>query len=603
MVSSKKLLRHYGWVVITICFLIKSCHLIPRDIQFISSIDYSVDKENEVILFSKTYDYTDTKKLRIHTNRIIRLGENSRTFKYFFSVWDGSVMKLTNFSGKIVHRNGKTKKYYFEDLLFVNLSSSSKITEEGLRAVSILEPLAPGDFILEEYTYETEFEEFGLSFELSDIGLKAENIEVKVITPLNSTIQYKIVNDYFIPEQLKDEKSLGYIFKWKEYKPELRRCVYKKKNYSKGLLAQVVKENRTSNVNNWQQFGNWYRKLIEDKLTLSNEIIAFTDSLCQGLADKKDKVDRIYDYCQREIRYEQVYLSNGEFIPHSAEEIFRSKYGDCKDYSTLIYTMAKSVGVEMQLALCYRGRGYEFYSDIPVNQFNHMIAHLEYEGKHYWYDGTNRRGFAGMTTIDLINTPALVLSNNSYLDNIEECVDNRLKISGDFQLSENNLIGELRIELFQQYAIDFLSSSIFLNKQDMIDHISAWIKLYITETMTFKSVSWEKGENSFVIRLKVKIPNALLKIDDYYYTSLGKILPDLMPKDALPDNKEDLFYYPYYNRVEAEFRLKEFIPEKISFTLDFPPGPYKSNTNDSFRNEYLSAKKLLENKYKLMRSN
>ena len=62
-------------------------------------------------------------------------------------------------------------------------------------------------------------------------------------------------------------------------------------------------------------------------------------------------MDAIAKYCQNNIRYEQVYIEKGEIIPNNYETIINNKYGDCKDYSVAIYCLAKSIGLNPNLAI------------------------------------------------------------------------------------------------------------------------------------------------------------------------------------------------------------------------------------------------------------
>ena len=100
-------------------------------------------------------------------------------------------------------------------------------------------------------------------------------------------------------------------------------------------------------------------------------------------------MDAIFEYCQKNVRYEQVYLDFGEIIPNISTVIFDKKFGDCKDYAILIYTMAKCADLDPHFAICYRGRRRMMIEEIPVSQFNHAFIHFKYQGNDYWYDGEN----------------------------------------------------------------------------------------------------------------------------------------------------------------------------------------------------------------------
>ena len=69
-------------------------------------------------------------------------------------------------------------------------------------------------------------------------------------------------------------------------------------------------------------------------------------------ADKKtdlEKVKAIYYWTQKNIKYIAFEYALGGFIPRESNEVFRKKYGDCKDNSSMLYRMLEIAGVKGHL--------------------------------------------------------------------------------------------------------------------------------------------------------------------------------------------------------------------------------------------------------------
>lgn len=126
----------------------------------------------------------------------------------------------------------------------------------------------------------------------------------------------------------------------------------------------------------WQGIGQWYDMLSRDRLQATPEIAARAEELTRGKADFYDKGEAIGEFVQQQIRYFAVELGIGGFQPHSAADVFRGKYGDCKDKATLLSAMLSSVGIHSALLMVHTDRGVIDPAS-PSTIGNHMIAAIE----------------------------------------------------------------------------------------------------------------------------------------------------------------------------------------------------------------------------------
>jgi hypothetical protein len=76
----------------------------------------------------------------------------------------------------------------------------------------------------------------------------------------------------------------------------------------------------------------------------------------------------------KNIRYVGVWLGNGGYVPHSADEVLSNEYGDCKDHVVLLQALLSAVGVDSVPVLINSDSSYTLPQ---VGMFtNHVITYL-----------------------------------------------------------------------------------------------------------------------------------------------------------------------------------------------------------------------------------
>ncbi len=80
-------------------------------------------------------------------------------------------------------------------------------------------------------------------------------------------------------------------------------------------------------------------------------IQAKADELTRGLTTDDAKVDALYNYVATQYRYIAVSFGIGRLQPHTAAEVFRNQYGDCKDKHTLLQAMLAAEKIEAEPVL------------------------------------------------------------------------------------------------------------------------------------------------------------------------------------------------------------------------------------------------------------
>jgi hypothetical protein len=132
----------------------------------------------------------------------------------------------------------------------------------------------------------------------------------------------------------------------------------------------------SSTEGTWKSIGEWYGQLSKDRLLATPEIAAKAQELAAGKTDFYDRTEAIAEFVQKQVRYVAIEVGIGGYQPHAAGDVFRNRYGDCKDKATLVSAMLSSIGVHSALMMVDSERGV-VDPDAPSLVGNHMIAAIE----------------------------------------------------------------------------------------------------------------------------------------------------------------------------------------------------------------------------------
>ena len=128
--------------------------------------------------------------------------------------------------------------------------------------------------------------------------------------------------------------------------------------------------------NEWKAIGEWVTALEADRPAPSPEITSYTQSLIAGAPDFYTKLSRITEAIQKNIRYFVVSRGISGFQANHAADIFRNRYGDCKDKTTLLIAMLRVAGINAFYMPVDDERGIVDPED-PSLYGNHMITAIE----------------------------------------------------------------------------------------------------------------------------------------------------------------------------------------------------------------------------------
>ena len=128
--------------------------------------------------------------------------------------------------------------------------------------------------------------------------------------------------------------------------------------------------------NQWRAIGQWVTNLEANRPDPSPEITSQTQSLIAGAPDFYAKLSRITEYIQKNVRYFIVMRGIGGLQANHAADIYRNRYGDCKDKTTLLISMLQVAGIHAFYMPVDDHRDI-VDPDAPSLEGNHMITAIE----------------------------------------------------------------------------------------------------------------------------------------------------------------------------------------------------------------------------------
>jgi transglutaminase-like putative cysteine protease len=128
--------------------------------------------------------------------------------------------------------------------------------------------------------------------------------------------------------------------------------------------------------NQWRAIGQWITALEANRPDPSPEITAKVQSLVAGAPTFYTKLSRITESIQSDIRYFVVTRGIGGLQANHAGDIYRNRYGDCKDKATLLISMLQVASIHAYYVPVDTRRGFVDPAN-PSLAGDHMITAIE----------------------------------------------------------------------------------------------------------------------------------------------------------------------------------------------------------------------------------
>lgn len=354
----------------------------------------------------------------------------------------------------------------------------------------------------------------------------------------------------------------------------------------------------------------WYETFVDTvNMDTDNKMIQSTvDSITAGATSDLEKVKRVFEWTQENIKYVAYEAGLGGFVPRSAISVCTNRYGDCKDMSSTITHLLKYAGIESHLTWIGTNAIPFTYEQLPTPSVdNHMIAtYIDKDGSHYFMDATGRYMNFGMPSSFIQNQEALIrIGSKKYeIFKVPMVAPKQNGITDVITATVTNGI-------FTGKATSSFNGYYKQNLEYKIEDLNE------TDKAKFYKDYLRKGSNKFLPTNFVETnpypspkPYAIeydFTIEDYLLTNENELyinfhLSDFFSGDKIKDDRSTPFLFKFVSQhtEKTEFTIPDgyvldYLPESISIDneLIFYKSEYKSEGNKIFVETQSYKKKLL----------
>ena len=142
-----------------------------------------------------------------------------------------------------------------------------------------------------------------------------------------------------------------------------------------------------SNHPEWGDLADWYGRHVAPRVRVSDTVEETAHRLVDGYDDRRDRIDRLYNFVTTEIRYVGLEFGEHRFRPFSADWVLHHKIGDCKDKAALLVALCDVIGVSARMVMVRTSDLGPISNETAILEaFNHAIVYLPEDD--LWLDGT-----------------------------------------------------------------------------------------------------------------------------------------------------------------------------------------------------------------------
>lgn len=169
-------------------------------------------------------------------------------------------------------------------------------------------------------------------------------------------------------------------------------------------------------TNNHSLYKWYYTFITESKKGMNpGEIKALADSITRDCESDLCKVEKLYYWVQKNIKYIAFEYGLGGLIPRRPDEILKNRYGDCKDNSSLLHELTRQAGVNTYFTWIGTDDIPYTYSQVssPVSDNHMIITYIDPDSNYYFLDATSKYSQIDFPSAFIQGKEAMISINES----------------------------------------------------------------------------------------------------------------------------------------------------------------------------------------------
>lgn len=276
------------------------------------------------------------------------------------------------------------------------------------------------------YSYQSQFLDPFLLHKFvfaSNVPVKESMLEI--ITDKDVEIGFKVFNnqkeDISFEQIRKKDKN---IYRWSvhNYKP------VKYEDNAPGILHIAphifiyvknykLKEQKVEVLGSLPKLYEYYKSFVSNLNLDNDEGLAQTSKdITANLSNEEEKIKAIYYWVKEHIKYVAFEYGYEGFTPRDASLVYKRKFGDCKDMSSIIVNMAKYADIK-NVNLCWIGTRklpYDYQDIATPGVDDHMIASYHSGDSIIFLDATDYYTPFGLPSGFIQGKEALIQQGDSF---------------------------------------------------------------------------------------------------------------------------------------------------------------------------------------------
>jgi hypothetical protein len=359
------------------------------DIDKIPGIDEYPETGSIILLDKGSMDIVGSGKIKLSIfdrHKIIKI-LNPLGYKYANVVISyDSDSKVKNIQARTISPDGKITVLDTKNIYDINLYPNFIFYSDQRAKIFTMPAIENGSII--EYKYQIDISGYTFKHYWNfQEDVPSISSQFTLITPSEWDVDYRVYGIDLEPEIIKTPHGFKSTYKWKAknipaFKSEFG--MPSKNELAFGLALSPI------GVKTWQDVAKWYHELSYPHIKAGSEVKKMAHTLTDGVDSNKEKLRIIYEWVRDRIRYIVLSIGIGGYKPHPSDEVLTNRYGDCKDVTTLLCSMAREVGIDVNFALISTWQNGMPDTSLPSYfHFNHVIAFCNITGDStIWMDAT-----------------------------------------------------------------------------------------------------------------------------------------------------------------------------------------------------------------------
>jgi len=360
------------------------------------------------------------------------------------------------------------------------------------------------------------------------------NYFLTLIAPTSTKLNFKYFNNAQAPTQTTEGTSTTYH--WNNPATEVWESESNVPDWYVAVPYLSVTE-----YGNWNEVVNWGLKTFNNyQYTFSPELNAkITDWYKQAKGYNDDFATLALRFVQDQVRYLGLEIGENSHRPHAPEEVFKNRFGDCKDKALLYSSILQKGGMKAYVALVNTSLRSKLLDATPApGHFDHAIVAIERSaGTYIFVDPTYthqggalintyvpaygqalilREGIGSLTAIELPGEPTTTINETLWVGKKGEKTNLVVECEYKGSLADDvrSSLAESSMRDNEKSSLDFYAASYEDIKQDSgweIKDDSDRNTINVTKTYVIPSI-WktENGTDKFSVfgrRMYWQLPN------------------------------------------------------------------------------------------------